>query len=198
MSFRISGFGGSWSIIEGLASRNVAAGLPRANSIHFPDRRATRPNYVKLWKLSFELDNFNDVELALALGKFSEGRATFSAAEVKACRESARSTSKNRKIRTLDVLYTERTGRNLNKPLLGRLLLQMMFDPTTKRKAVNRPISRFLDKVAQKAARNHQPTTHAMWEYNQRTGHLGTLRPGAISRRKNPFGEPRRKRMPGK
>jgi phage tail protein X len=52
---------------EGLAPRNVGVGLPSARSIHFPDRRATRKNYVKLWKLSFEMDNFNDAELAWAL-----------------------------------------------------------------------------------------------------------------------------------
>jgi len=180
---------------EGLAARNVAAGLPRANSIHFPDRRATRPNYVHLWKLSFELDNFNDVELAQALETYSEGKAKFSPADVKQCRDSAHNAVRNKKIRTLDVLFSERTGTNLNKPLFGRVLVQLMFDPSTKRKAQFRPIARFLDRVARAAALNHQPTTHAMWEYNQRTGHLGTLRPGAISRRKSPFGEPRKRRQ---
>ena len=179
---------------EGLAARNIAAGLPRANSIHFPDRRATRPDYVKLWKLSFELDNFNDAELATALAKFSEGGFSFSAADVKQCRDSAKSVVKNKKVRTLDVLYTERTGKNLNKRRFGQLLVQLMFDPATKRKAVHRPIAKFLDKVAEKAALNHQPTTQAMWEYNQRTGHLGTLQPGAIFRRKNPFGDSVKKR----
>jgi phage tail protein X len=183
---------------EGLASKNVGTGLPRANSIHFPDRRATRPNYVRLWKLSVELDNFNDVELARALHDYSDEKIKFSASEVRQCRESARNVSKNKKLRTLDVLYTERTGRNLNKPQFGQVLARLMFDPATKRKAVHRPIVRFLDKVAGLAARNHQPTTHAMWEYNQRSGHLGTLRPGAASRRRDPFGRPAKKRQPPK
>jgi hypothetical protein len=70
----------------------------------------------------------------------------------------------------------------------------MMFDPGTKRKPEHRPIARFLNQVAELAARNHQPLTHAMWEYNQRSGHLGTLRPGAVARRKDPFGQPIKKR----
>lgn len=179
---------------EGLASRNVATGLPRASSIHFPDRRATRANYIKLWKLSFELDNFSSAELALALTAYSEGKEKFTAADVKLCRDSARNPSKNKKLRTLDVLHTERTGRNLNKPRFGKVLVDLMFAPTTKRKAANRPIIRFLDRVAKLAALNHQPTTHSMWEYNQRSGYLGTLRPGAVSRRKNPFDEAPRRR----
>jgi phage tail protein X len=179
---------------EGLAPKNVGIGLPRAHSIHFPDRRATRKNYVKLWKLSFEMDNFNDAELARALQEYSQGKANFSPADVKQCRESAKTVTKNKKVRTLDILYTERTGRNLNKPQFGRTLVSLMFNPGTKRKPEHRPIARFLDKLANLAALNHQPVTQAMWEYNQRSGHLGTLRPGAVSRRKDPFGQPLKKR----
>jgi hypothetical protein len=53
---------------------------------------------------------------------------------------------------------------------------------------------RFLETVAERAGRNHQPLTQAMWEHNQRTGYFGTLRPGAIGRRKKLFGTPGRKR----
>jgi len=173
---------------EGLAPKNVGVGLPRAHSIHFPDRLATRKNYIKLWKLSFEMDNFNDAELAKALTDYAQGRANFSATDVKQCRESAKNPSKNKKLRTLDVLYTERAGRNLNKPKFGLALVTLMFDPSTKRKPSRRPIAVFLDKVAKLAALNHQPVTHAMWEYNQRSGYLGALRTGAVSRRRDPFG----------
>jgi phage tail protein X len=179
---------------EGLAARNVGVGLPRANSIHFPDRRATRADYVKLWKLSFEMDNFNDAELAHALNTYSEHTVVFSTGDIKECRDSARNSIKNKRIRTLDVLYSERTGRHINKPQFGCALVKLIFDPTTKRKPNYRPIVRFLDKVAKAAALNHQPVTQAIWEYNQRTGHLGTLRPGAISRRKDISGQPRKRR----
>jgi hypothetical protein len=180
---------------EGLAPVNIGKGLRRAASIHFPDRRVTRPNYVKLWKLSFEMDNFNDAELAEALTRYAKGHVKFSAPDVKQCRESASLPKRKGKLRTLDVLYTERIGQNLNKPQFGRLLIDLMFDPSTKRKPQHRPIVRFLEKVAERAARNHQPLTHAMWEYNQRTGFFGTLRPGAIGRRKPPFGQSKRGRQ---
>lgn len=181
---------------EGLATRNVRIGLPRAGSIHFPDRRATRADYVKVWKLSFELDNFNNSELAQALTAYADGKGTFSASDVAQCRASASDPRKNAKVYTIDSLYVARTGERLNKPAFGRALVRLMFDPLTKRKPTNRPISRFLEKVAQTAALNHQPVTQTMWEYNQRTGHLGTLRPGAVFRRKDPFGRsaPRRGR----
>jgi hypothetical protein len=183
---------------EGLAPVNIGKGLKRASSIHFPDRRVTRPNYVKLWKLSFEMDNFNDSELAKVLTRYADGQAKFTAADVKDCRNSASLQKKKVKLRTLDVLYTERVGRNLNKPRFGLMLVDFMCDPTTKRKPQHRPIVRFLEKVAERAARNHQPVTQKIWEYNQRTGYFGTLRPGAVGRRKNPFGMSKRKRKQSK
>lgn len=182
---------------EGLAPVNIGKGLRRAHSIHFPDRRVTRPDYVKLWKLSLEMDNFNDAELAKALTQYAGGQAKFKAADVKVCRESAKGPlKKNTKMRTLDVLHEERTGKNLNKPQFGRLLIDFMFDSATKRKPEHRPIVKFLAKVGERAAKNPQPVTHAIWEYNQRTGYFGTLRPGAVARRKDPFG--RAKKRPSK
>lgn len=178
---------------EGLAPVNIGKGLRRAQSIHFPDRRATRSNYVKLWKLSFEMDNFNNAELAKALTSYAQGRARFSTADVKLCRDSIRTARKNTKLLTLETLYTQRTGGPLKKPQFGQILVDLMFDPSTKRKPQHRPIVRFLDKVAGLASRNHQPVTHAIWEYNQRTGYFGSLRPGAIGRRKNPFGSSRKR-----
>jgi hypothetical protein len=182
---------------EGLAPINIGKGLRRAYSIHFPDRRVTRPDYVKLWKLSFEMDNFNDAELAKALTRYAGGQAKFTGADVRLCRESAKAPrKKHTKMRTLDVLYMESTGKNLNKPQFGKSLIDLMFDPTTKRKPEHRPIVKFLVKVGERAAKNPQPVTHAIWEYNQRTGYFGTLRPGAVARRKDPFG--RAKKRPSK
>lgn len=132
---------------EGLAPINIGRSLRRAQSIHFPDRRATRPNYVKLWKLSFEMDNFNNAELAKALTSYAQGRARFSAADVKLCRDSIRSARKNTKLLTLETLYTQRSGGPLKKPQFGQILVDLMFDPSTKRKPQHRPIVRFLDKV---------------------------------------------------
>jgi hypothetical protein len=181
---------------EGLAPINIGKGLRKARSIHSSHRRVTRPDYVKLWKLCFELDNFNDAELAKALTIYAEGKARFSTADVKQCRDSAREPNRKGKLRTLDVLYAERSGLNLNKPLFGGVLVDLMFEPATKRKAEHRPIIRFLEKVVQRAVENPQPVTHAIWQYNQLTGYFGTLHPGAAAKRKHPY--QLRKRRKGK
>jgi hypothetical protein len=94
------------------------------------------------------MDNFNDVELAQALTHYAEGQAQFSAADVKQCRENASLPKRKGKLRTLDVLCTERTGRNLNKPQFGRVLINLMFDHATKRKPQHRPTVRLLENVA--------------------------------------------------
>ncbi|MBK3665084.1 hypothetical protein JJE66_28110 [Bradyrhizobium diazoefficiens] len=172
---------------EGLAPINIGKGLRKARSIHSSDRRVTRPDYVKLWKLCFELDNFNNAELAKALTIYAEGKARFSAGDIRQCRDSALEPKRKGKLRTLDVLYAERTGLNLNKPLFGRVLVDLMFDPTTRRKAEHRPIIKFLGKLVQRAVEKPQPVTHAIWQYNQLTGYFGTLHPGAAAKRKHPY-----------
>ncbi|WP_426409230.1 TOPRIM nucleotidyl transferase/hydrolase domain-containing protein [Bradyrhizobium ganzhouense] len=172
---------------EGLVPVNIGKGLRIAHSIHSKNRHVTRPDYVKLWKLCFELDNFNDTELAKALTIYAAGQARFTVFDVKPCRESAREPKRKGKLRTLNVLYEERTGLELNKPLFGKVLFDLMVDPAARRKPQHRPIVRFLEKVVERAARNPQPITQAMWEYNQLTGYFGKLHPGAVTKRKPPF-----------
>jgi len=176
---------------EGWASKNLRHGLPQALSTYFPDRKTTRPNYVRIWSLCFELNNFSDTEIALAL---TELGAPTSRAEIAACRASARLAAKNKKAITIASIYENKMGRGLNKIILANKLVDIMLRPDTKRAAKNRPISLFLHKIAELSARNHQPITHAMWEYNQRTGFVGTLRPGAVGKRKNLFGQSRKRR----
>ncbi|HLO75370.1 MAG TPA: TOPRIM nucleotidyl transferase/hydrolase domain-containing protein [Magnetospirillum sp.] len=178
---------------EGNASEKLAKRLTSASSLHFPDRRVTRRNYVKLWKLSFELDNFSDTELALALTSFSG--ALFTAKDVSGCRQAAKNPPRNGgKLLTIGSLFRDRTGHDLDKPEFAKTLIDLMLDPSCRRSPGKRPIVQYLDKVIERASRNHQPTTQAMWEYNQRTGYLGTLKPGAAARRKDPFGRSRRRR----
>jgi len=177
---------------EGVASRNLRIGLPRATSIHFRDRRATRTEYVKVWKLSFEFDNFSDDELARMLSTF--GKMKFSRDEIALCREDAKKPPRHPRTNTISALYRRKTGVDLNKPAFGVTTARWIFDPVTLRSSKSRPIVRFLKKVLELASRNHQPVTHAMWEYNQRTGYLGTLKPGAVAKRRDPFGRAHRRR----
>ena len=97
-------------------------------------------------------------------------------------------------MQTLQGLVAATMDPKLNKPDLGRALVERMFEASTIRPPLKRPISRFLIKVVELASRNHQPSTHAMWEYNQRTGFLGTLKPGAVAKRRNPYGRPRQRK----
>jgi hypothetical protein len=177
---------------EGSASRNLRIGLPRAASIHFQDRRATRTEYVKVWKLSFEFDNFSNDELARMLSAF--GNIQFTRDEIALCRDDAKKPLRHTKTNTVNSLYWSKTGVDLNKPAFGVTTIGCIFDPVTRRSPKSRPIVRFLEKVLELASRNHQPMTHAMWEYNQRTGYLGTLKPGAVAKRRDPFGRARRQR----
>jgi hypothetical protein len=166
---------------EGLAAKNVGKGLLNALSIHFTDRRVTRREYVKLWNRCFELDNFSNTEIARAMTALSGIK--FHVADLAPCRPS--STSKVKPV-SLNTVYLKQTGRELNKVALSRCLVETMFDPATKRQPKSRPIIRFLQLAASRAALNHQPTTPEIWEENQRSGFLGALRPGAASRRKWP------------
>ena len=166
---------------EGLAAKNLGRGLPAARSTYSSNRKVTRPQYVKLWKLSFEFDNFYDWEIAAVLTKF--GGKQFTGTEVASCRRSALGQIAGGKIHKIADLYKQKIGADLNKPKFGKALIGFMFSITPRRKPNNRPISRFLEKVARLASTNHQPVTSVIREYNQLSGYLGTLQPGAVARR---------------
>jgi hypothetical protein len=176
---------------EGFAKRNLRSGLPKAVSTYLADRRVTRAEYVKVWRTCFEFDNFNNAEIARALTEL--GGVPFSKAEVDTCRRNTRQLPTGKTVLTLERLYASRTKHDLDKPALGLKLVAQMCDPRCDRLAVKRPLGRFLTKVVELASRNHQPSTHEQWMYNQRTGYLGTLRPGAVAKRKPLFGRKRRK-----
>ena len=180
---------------EGYATRNVRDGLRKANSVHSPDRKATRPDHIKIWRTSFELENFSNTEIALALNRLV-GKTIFSATDVAACRTAVLAgPKKGQKLRTIDRLFEERSSIPLNKPALGMILVDIMMDPASRRSPGNRPITKFLVRVARKASRNFQPVTQEDWEINQRSGYLGTLQPAARrARRRRQDGRRRRQR----
>lgn len=179
---------------EGRAARNVGAGLLKAGSVHSVDRKATHPDHIKIWKSTFEFDNFSDTELAYALNTLA-GAKIFKRVEVSDCRDAVQAGPvKGQKLQTLDWLYEQRMGKPLDKLHLGRMLIDQIFAPETRRKPVDRPIVKFLVGVTSKAARNYQPTTHSMWEANQRSGYLGTLLPHARKEQRRKYDRRRRKR----
>lgn len=178
---------------EGYAKRNLQEGLPSAWSTYFPDRRATRREYVKLWKKSFEFDNFKDREIARAMSV--TGDAKFRITEVSNCRKDHQP-SDPKTANSLKRLFKEKTGRDLDKRALACALVDEVFPLNSSHDWPSRPITHFLDQITERAALNHQPTMNEIWLFNQRTGHLGTLKQGAIARRKPLFGRSRVRKRP--
>lgn len=159
---------------EGLI-RNIQHGLTKKNSLLLSDRRVTRAEYVKIWKQSFEFDNFNNGEILSALQEMGD-------------QQISKEGVIDARIGNIPLgkIFKQNTGNILIKPDLGKLLVEKMFDIKSRREPRNRPIARFLCKVVKLASLNHQPSTDAMSRFNQLTGVLGTLNPGAIGKRKRP------------
>jgi hypothetical protein len=166
---------------EGNAVRNIEKGLGKAYSVHDTLRKVTRSDYIKLWKVCFEFDNFYDWELAEVLSVLA--KSTITKAEIRQCREQSATAKQGVKLAKLADVYKEKTGRDLDKPEFGRRLVEFVFSDRSKRAPANRPIVKFLAKVAELSSKNHQPDRTDILEYNQLSGHLGALRPGAIQQR---------------
>lgn len=115
---------------------------------------------IKVWRNSFELDNFSDTELAKALTEASRNQVKFTSQEVKAVRQRWPQAK-------LSELYRDKTDRGLNKPELARILADMLFDPNTRRRVESRPVVKVLDRVRRFAALNHPPIFRSTWEHNQ-------------------------------
>ena len=139
-------------------------------SILSDSRYVTRPEYIRIWKDSFEFDNFSCAEIANALNELAQGYATFTNKEVLNVKKQNNPGSELKK------LYRNKSDYDLQKIKLSEILVRNMMLPSAKRKIENRPIIEFLNKVEIFAARNHLPTTHRLWEINQGSKYLGKKR----------------------
>lgn len=142
----------------------------KAKSIHSDRRYVTRPEYIRIWKDSFEFDNFSNTEIAEALSELAEGNAMFTVKEVMRVKSLKNSGAE------LSKLYHKKASYDLPKIKLSRILVRNMMSPSAKRKIENRHIIKTLNKVEILAARNHLPTTHRLWEINQGSKYLGKKR----------------------
>ena len=68
-------------------AHRLKAAAAKMKSIHTDRRYVTRPEYIRIWKRSFEFDNFSCTEIAAALGEVAEGRVRFTVKQVRAARE---------------------------------------------------------------------------------------------------------------
>ncbi|MDE0058836.1 MAG: hypothetical protein OXI22_05055 [Defluviicoccus sp.] len=154
---------------ENYAHRLKNAGK-KMKSIHTNRRYVTRPEYIRIWKRSFEFDNFSCTEIAAALGEVAEGRARFTAKQVRAAREEEQPGA------ALATLYRLKTNCGLPKIGLSEALVRRMLCPAARRNIENRPIVGVLDRLAVLAARNHLPTTQRTRDANQESRYLGLKR----------------------
>lgn len=149
----------------------------RAKSIHSSQRYVTRPEYIRIWKDSFEFDNFSCKEIATAMSELAKGTATFSTTDVKRCKTASNSGA------ALEELYRQKSSYDLQKIKLNAILVKQLLSPKSRRAVETRPIIRLLRRAAQLAARNPLPTMHESWKLNQSSKYLGLMRRPA--RRRN-------------
>lgn len=147
-------------------ARKLKAEAQKAKSIH-SRRYVTRPEYLKVWKRSFEFDNFTCAEIAAALTKMAAGKRRFSRAEIDACRQSPEAGA------SLKNLYYQAIGKKLDKLRMSALLTESMLSPKSHRQVANRPIIKTLERVVRLAARNPLPTMQEVWETNQASKYFG-------------------------
>ena len=145
---------------ENYATR-LKAKAKAARSIHGDRRYVTRPEYIRIWKDSFEFDNFSCTEIAIALTELAGGVATFGVRDVAGARRDPNSGA------ALKSLYKKKANYGLQKVKLARFLVDTMMAPTARRNIESRPIITILNRVELLAVRNHLPTTQRVRDANQ-------------------------------
>ena len=138
----------------------------KARSIHPPRRYVTRPEYIKIWRRSFEMDNFSATEIAAALSSVAPGKVPFTSSEVATCM------NQTNPMASLDNLYERKTNGDIPKLQLAEQLVDGMLAQGVRRKIESRPIVKTLERVATLAERNHPPTMLNVWEHNQASKYL--------------------------
>ena len=151
---------------EGYAKRLEAA-AKKKKSDHRQRRYVTRPEHIKIWDKSFELDNFSPKEIATALSAIAQGKIRFSYQKVTICIKNEDNPNK-----ALKELYKRKTGRGLSHKELAEKLVDEMLAKNTRRNIDNRSIVKTLEQVAELAMRNPFPATLDMWKRNQVSGYL--------------------------
>lgn len=163
-------------------AQRLKAAAARMKSIQTDRRYVTRPEYIRIWKHSFEFDNFSCTEIAAALGEVSEGHARFTQEQVRHARGQPHPGA------ALEGLYCRETNYDLPKIALSESLVRRMLCPAARRNIENRPIVRILDRLAVLAARNHLPITQRTRDANQESTFLGLKRRPRARRQKTTTG----------
>ena len=129
----------------------------------FGSRRLAIPNSperIRVWDKNFELDNFDDEEIARALDSVADQGTSFAAEEIQEVRSDWPRAS-------LSLLFKDRTERGLTKPKLADALADVTIGSPTRMDGTERPIVEFLLRVRREASRNPLPLTQDDWRRNQ-------------------------------
>ena len=144
---------------EGQASHLKAAAATK-RSVFGSRRRAIAPDRIHVWDRNFELDNFENEELARAMTVASGERVLFADGEVQEVRSNWPQAS-------LSELFQQRTKRDLAKPELAEALTELVFKSPRFADGAARPIVEFLLRVRDEASSNPLPLTQDIWRQNQ-------------------------------
>lgn len=158
---------------EGYA-RKLKNEARKAKSMYHRKRYVTRYEYIKIWRSSFEFDNFSEAQLAKALTAISQGVQRFTSRDVAACKTNRFPGS------ALKQMYEARTQAPLKKLELTKAILADMWNARGKRAEAgvrNKPIIKVMSRVIRLASRNPLPVMLEYWERNQASKFLGKKRP---------------------
>lgn len=142
----------------------------KAKSTHHQKRFVTRPEYIKIWKTSFEFDNYSCTEIGSAMNYVAKGHAKFSRADIEGCKKDKNPGA------ALSSLYKQKTGYGLEKIELNEALIEAALSDKAGKKMGNRPIIKTLERIEKLAIRNPLPTMQKVWEKNQSSRYLGKKR----------------------
>lgn len=140
-------------------------------SAYFEKRAITKDEYIRIWNLNYEFDNFTDGEIAKALSSIGSN-VLFTEQEIKEARQNFQNGN------VLGRLFQSRTSSPLSKRALGNELTALLIAEADSSKLLpKRPILDFLHTIIELAALNHQPTSGRAWAENQRSGYFGNIIP---------------------
>jgi hypothetical protein len=134
------------------------------------NRLITKENYICLWDKSFEFDNFTDEEIAKALSSILP-EVTFDPNLIAECRIDF-----GKQKDPLSQVFKQKTGKELNKPLLAERLVDPVVAHLKKEYSGGKPHRKLLLKIEEiinLAVKNHQPHSLKNWKENQESGYLG-------------------------
>lgn len=142
-------------------------GLLDAKSEYFEKRAVTNENYIHIWNIAYEFDNFSNKEIASAMSVLAPN-TLFTEPEVEQARQDSNPGS------ALKRLFEAKTASPLSKRSLNKELTSLLIaEAETSGILPQRPILDQLHKIIGLAATNHQPTSGEVWEINQQSGYFG-------------------------